>query len=74
LAASTTLFQEALMHSQLSHIVAQHRIAELQGAAQRARAAAPASEARRKPRRRRRITVLSTRGRRLRARIAATDR
>ena len=62
------------MHSQLSHVVAQHRIAELQRAAERERAAAPASEAWRKPRRRRRITFLRSRGRRLRARIAAADR
>ena len=61
------------MHSQVSHIVAQHRIAELQQAAERARAAAPASDGR-QPRPPRRITFLRKRGRRFRARIAAVDR
>jgi hypothetical protein len=62
------------MHGQLSHIAAQHHIDELRRSAEQARGAARASEARRTPRRRWRISVLRSGGRRRRARIAAVGR
>jgi hypothetical protein len=62
------------MHGQLSHIFAQHHIADLHRAAEHQRAASRSSEARRKPARPRLVAVLSWRGRRFRARPAAADR
>jgi|GraSoiStandDraft_57_1057295.scaffolds.fasta_scaffold2204053_1 hypothetical protein len=62
------------MHGQLTQIIAQDRIAELHRGAESARAAASAPKVRHKPRRRRPASVLRSRSRRLRARIAAADR